>query len=208
MEAPRQELPRGDIPPEAGALLEEATFGFLGLAEDDDGYPVVLPVNFVCLGGDVVFHGSPDGGKMRALARDDRVTFTVAAAYSLIPSHFGGPSDACGASQYFVSVVIRGRARVVEDAVEKGAALNALMEKLQPEGGYRRISAEDPGYRASLDETAAVRIAVESMSARVKLGQGFSVERRERIISKLAERGRPADLKTIEAMRRAAGATK
>lgn len=204
MDSPRQQPPRPEIPPEARALLDEAPFGYLGLTAGDDGYPLAVPVNFVCHLGDILIHGSPEGEKMRALARDDRATFSVARAYSLIPSHFGGQSDACSASQYFVSVIARGRARLVDEPGEKAEALAALMAKLQPEGRYRTISADDPGYSASLEETAVIRIAVESLSARVKLGQSLTRERREGIIVGLAERGRPLDLETVEAMRRAA----
>ncbi len=191
-----------EIPPEARALLDEATYGYLGLNAGDDGYPLVVPVNFTCLHGDIVLHGSVEGEKMRALARDDRATFSVARAYSLIPSHFGGQLDACAASQYFVSVVAKGRARLVDAPAEKAEALAALMAKLQPEGGYRPISADDPEYAASMEGTAVIRIAVESISARVKLGQSLTPVRREEVIAGLAERGSPLDLETIEAMRR------
>ena len=202
MSSPRQADPRPEIPPEARALLDGATFGYLALAAGDDGYPLVVPVNFACLGDDIVLHGSPRGEKMRALARDDRATFSVARAYSLIPSHFGGRSDACAASQYFVSVVARGRVRLVDAPSEKAEALAALMAKLQPEGHYRPISADDPAYAASMEGTAVIRIAVESISTRVKLGRSLAPERRAGILAALAERGSPLDLETVEAVRR------
>jgi uncharacterized protein len=193
------------IPPEAMALLDEAPFGYLGLVAVDDGFPLVVPVNFVYQNDGILIHGAIEGEKMRALARDARATFSVARAYSLIPSHFGGGSDACTASQYFVSVVVKGRAAVVDAPSEKAEALAALMGKLQPEGGYRPISADDPAYASSVDETAVIRIAVETLSARVKLGQSLTPERRERILAGLAERGSPLDLETAEAMRNASG---
>ena len=205
MDSPRQERSAPDVPPEARALLDQASVGYLGLTQGDDGYPVVVPVNFAWLDGDVLVHGSLEGEKMRALARDDRATFAVAVEYSLIPSHFGDESDACAASQYFVSVVAHGRAQLVEAPREKADALAALMAKLQPEGRYRPISADDQTYAAALDGTAVIRIAVEALSTRVKLGQQLSPERREGIIAGLAERGRPLDLQTVKAMRRAAG---
>ncbi len=195
--------PRGaELPPEARELLDKATYGYLALAAGDDGYPLVVPVNFASQGRDILIHGSHEGEKMRALARDGRATVSVAKAYSLIPSHFGGRSDACAASQYFVSIVAKGRARLVDSPSEKAEALALLMAKLQPEGGYRPVSADDSEYAASIEGTAVIRIAVESLSTRVKLGQTLSPERRAEVLAALRERGLPLDLETVEAMRR------
>jgi nitroimidazol reductase NimA-like FMN-containing flavoprotein (pyridoxamine 5'-phosphate oxidase superfamily) len=180
-------------------LLADAGHGFLGCT-GADGWPLVFPLNFVYAEGMIYFHGAPEGEKMEAIVRDPRVSFTAAVAASLIPSYFRDPRSACPATQYYRSVMVRGRARVVEDAEEKARALQALMEKLQPEGGYEPIDAADRLYRGVLATTAVVAIHVEGMSGRFRFGQGRGARQVERIRQGLRERDTPLDRSTLEWM--------
>ena len=182
-------------------LLAEAAHGYLG-AVRPDGWPVVVPLNFVYADGRVYFHGAAEGEKMESLVADDRVTFTVADGFSIVPSYFRDPRLACPATQYYKCVMIRGRARVVEDAAEKAAALQAMMEKLQPEGGHEPITVDNPIYRKSLRSTAVVAIEVEEMTGKFKFGQNLPRSAREVVAERLEARGCPIDHATVEAMRR------
>jgi uncharacterized protein len=186
---------------EMEALLAEVGHGYLGVA-GPDGWPSVVPLNFVYHAGKVYVHGAREGEKMECLARDDRVSFVVVRDYSVIPSYFRDPRLACPATQYYQSVVIRGRARVVAELEEKAEALQALMEKLQPEGGHEPIRAPDPLYRKSLLTTGVVAIEVEAMTAKFKFGQNLSSAKRDDVAERLATRGCPVDRETVEAMRK------
>lgn len=186
---------------EMEGLLATAGHGYLG-AVRPDGWPMVLPLNFVYVDGRVYFHGAAEGEKMASLVRDDRVTFTVAEDFSIVPSYFRDPRFACPATQYYKCVMIRGRARVVEDEGEKARALQAMMEKLQPEGGHEPIEAGSKLYRKSLRTTAVVAIEVEEMTGKFKFGQNLPTRKREEVAEKLAVRGCPIDHATVEAMRR------
>lgn len=181
-------------------LLEEATHGFLGLT-GPDGWPRVVPLNYVTLDGKLYFHGATEGEKMDSLAADDRVTFVVVEDFSLVPSYFRDPKFACPATQYYKAVAIRGRARIVEGADEKARALQALMEKLQPEGGYVPITASEPMYRKSLRTTAVVAIEIERMTAKFKFGQNLPASKREEVADQLTARGCPIDHRTVAEMR-------
>lgn len=181
-------------------LLEEATHGYLGVA-GPDGWPRVVPLNFVTLQGKLYFHGATEGEKMAFLTADDRVTFVVVEDFSLVPSYFNDPRLACPATQYYKAVDIRGRARIVSDLDEKAGALQALMEKLQPEGGHAPIAAGDPLYRKSLQTTAVVAIEIERMTAKFKFGQNLPASKRESVAGQLAARGCPIDHRTVEQMR-------
>ncbi len=181
-------------------LLAEATHGFLGLT-GPDGWPRVVPLNYVTLDGKLYFHGANEGEKMDSLAADDRVTFVVVEDFSLVPSYFRDPKFACPATQYYKAVAIRGRARIVEDNDEKARALQALMEKLQPEGGYVPITATEPMYRKSLRTTAVVAIEIERMTAKFKFGQNLPASKREEVADQLAARGCPIDHRTVAEMR-------
>ncbi|HUC91628.1 MAG TPA: pyridoxamine 5'-phosphate oxidase family protein [Paenibacillus sp.] len=180
---------------EAEQFLQEMTFGFLGTVRED-GYPAVTPLNFVYTNGAVYFHGSRVGEKMSSIGADGRVSFSVAKEYALIPSYFSDPLMACPATAYFKSVLITGKAAVVDDPHEKASALEALMRKLQPEGGCKAIDAGDPDYAPRLKGVAVVKIGIESMSAKFKFGQNLKGERLAAVMDGLSERGLPDDEET------------
>jgi len=186
---------------EIDKLLAEAGHGFLGILTED-GWPSSVPVNFVYAEGRVYFHGAYSGEKMEAIATGPRVTFTVVEDFSLIPSYFRDPRFACPATQYYRSVMIRGHVRVVEAVEEKAMALQALMEKLQPEGGYEPITAKAPMYRKSLKTTAVLAIEVERMTGKFKFGQNLPRSKREVVAESLEKRGCPIDHATVAEMRR------
>lgn len=159
------------------------------------------PLNYAYTGGAIYFHGSAKGEKMEDLARTRQVSFAVAKEYAIIPSTFSDSPVACPATAFFKSVHIKGNADIVTDPAEKAAALTALMEKLQPEGGYVPIDAEDPRYKQMLKAVAVVRVSIEDISAKFKFGQNLSDSRRDIIIDRLEERGRPDDAATAQLMR-------
>lgn len=181
-------------------LLSEATHGYLGLTAPD-GWPRVVPLNFVTLDGKLYFHGATEGEKMDSIAADDRVSFVVVEDFSFVPSYFRDPKFACPATQYYKAVSIRGRARIVGDAVEKAKALQALMEKLQPEGGYIPITADEKMYRKSLRTTAVIAIEIEHMTGKFKFGQNLPTSKREDVAERLSARGCPVDHRTVAEMR-------
>ncbi|MCL4232426.1 MAG: pyridoxamine 5'-phosphate oxidase family protein [Dehalococcoidia bacterium] len=183
-------------------LLDSAGHGFLAFVRPNLT-PGAIAVNFVRLDSTIYFHGSPQGEKMEALAANPEVAFMVAEAMSLIPSYFSASDLACPASQFFRSVVVRGRARIVEDLAEKATALQALMEKLQPEGGYLPISQTSTRYRKQLRATAVVAIPMDDVTAKFKLGQNLPRSRRASIARQLTERDAPGDSETAAAMAKA-----
>lgn len=186
---------------EIEAFLAESSFGFLA-GVHPDGRPSVTPLNFVYTAGAVYFHGSRIGDKMTVIRHNPHVVFAVATEYAIIPSHFTDPSLACPASSYFKSVQLAGRVEIVEDLTEKAAALEAMMRKLQPEGGYDPIRADDPRYAPRLKGVAVVKLVPESISAKFKFGQNLAEPKRTAVTTGLAERGRPLDRETIALMER------
>lgn len=186
---------------EAEQFLEEMSYGFLGTA-GENGDPAITPLNFVYFRGALYFHGSQIGAKMDNLRRQSRVCFCVAREYALIPSYFTDAKYACPATAFFKSVLIRGRAEIVQDPAEKAEVFASFMRKLQPEGGYAPIDLNDEGYARQIRGTAIVKIRVEEMTAKFKFGQNWPEEKRSRVERQLLERGRDADADTVEQMRR------
>lgn len=181
------------------AFLREMSFGFLGMV-GEDGFPHVIPLNYVYVDGHVYFHGSKIGEKMQLLASDNRVSFSVAKEYAIIPSYWSNPKLACPATSFFKSVYMQGHAEVLTDLSEKAEALTAFMQKLQPEGGYDPIDPADSDYAKQLSGVSVVKIAISSISAKFKFGQNWKEPRLQTISEELMERGRELDEETAHLM--------
>lgn len=181
------------------ALLAECEYGTLSLTSD--GEPYGVPVNFVWHSGAVCFHGSKEGRKAEVIAQNPKASFSVVKPYSLIPSYFSDTRTACPATQFFASAHIAGCVSIVEDDAEKCAVLNAMMQKLQPEGGYEKIDASNPIYAKMITQTAVWRLVPSYTSMKIKAGQNLSDERKAEIIGKLTARGLPQDVATISQMK-------
>jgi nitroimidazol reductase NimA-like FMN-containing flavoprotein (pyridoxamine 5'-phosphate oxidase superfamily) len=168
-----------------------------------DGWPRAVAVNFCAVGGRIYFHGALAGEKHDAVAAGDaRVGFTMNLPYSMIPSYWTAPGHACPATHFFKSVEIRGRCRLVADPAEKAVALQVLMEKYQPEGGFDAIDPAEARYAKALAAVGVFRIDPESWSGKVKFGQNEPARLRRRFIAELRKRGRPLDLLTADAIER------
>ena len=125
------------------------------------GYPMVKPLNFVYSDGNIYFHTALKGEKIDDIRRDNRVCFEVDMPIALVKSD-GSP---CRAEYLYRSVIMLGRAHIVEAESERMNALKSLMEKYQPEGGYGEFVEE------KLKITGIVRIDIEEMTGKEDLGQ-------------------------------------
>ncbi len=177
-------------------VAADAEVGELGLVTAD-GHPRVVPVNFAAIGETVYFHGALAGEKFERIRDDGRCSFSMVKPYSLLPSYWTAPRHACPATHLFKSVEIRGRCEVVDDSAEKAAALQAIMEKYQPEGGFESITSDKRMYIKSLAGVGVFRV-VGSWTAKVKLGATEPVKVRRAWIERLRERGEPRDLATAD----------
>lgn len=186
---------------EIRTLLASAEWGVLGISKPGSA-PTLVPLNYVALGDTIYFHGALAGEKMELAAEAPTVSFVVVESYSQLPSYFFDERAACPATQLYKSLVAYGQLRIVESDEEKAAALQALMEKLQPEGGYEEITASSELYRNRLKGVAVIALDIEHVSAKFKLGQDQTSQWRDSVASKLGIRGCPVDHGTIAEMRR------
>jgi nitroimidazol reductase NimA-like FMN-containing flavoprotein (pyridoxamine 5'-phosphate oxidase superfamily) len=137
---------------------------------DEKGYPQVIPMNFVWADGSVYMHSHPVGEKIDNILRNPQVGFEVDQHVCFLPSYYFHPTDASQADTLYISVVIKGRASLVHDSVEKVRALNALMEKYQKEGGYEPLAPDIPVVR----EVAVIKVIPDDMHGKYKVGQHWS----------------------------------
>jgi nitroimidazol reductase NimA-like FMN-containing flavoprotein (pyridoxamine 5'-phosphate oxidase superfamily) len=136
-------------------LFTQSHVGRLGTI-GADGSPMIKPLNFVYLDGDIYFHSAREGEKMDDMKRDARVCFEI----DLPLGYVRNDKSPCRAGYRYRSVIVKGRALTVEDRETKLRVLAALMEKYQPEGGYGPI----PEDKLAL--TAVVRIIIHRVSGK------------------------------------------
>ncbi len=181
-------------------VLSECEYGVLSLV--DGGEPYGVAVNFVYFDGALYFHGAREGRKVEAMRENPKVSFLAVRPLAYIPSYFSDTVSACPATQYFASVHLRGTVSEVAEESEKSRILNALMEKMQPEGGYESISAEHPIYTKMIEKTGVFKIVPDSFSCKLKAGQNLTEEKRASVIERLHKRGGTHDNATVESMQK------
>ncbi len=156
-----------------------------------DGYPYVTPVNYVYDNGTIYFHCARAGEKLDNLKRDPRVCFEVDIPLAYLDlDYYGANPEGCGVTQFYQSVIIRGRGEVVADIDEKVTALNKLVVSHEKKG--RAFQTIDAQTRAvPLCEIVAVRI--ERISGKQELAQNKSDEEKRELSTYLQSRGLAGD---------------
>lgn len=187
---------RSELASQDEALFQELTgevmVGYLAIATES-GVPRSIALNFAALGGDIYFHGALGGEKYELLQSDPPAGFTIVKEYSYIPSHWSAPRYACPATQFFKSLEIKGTCGLVADPAEKARALQAMMEKHQPEGAYDPIDPEIPQYANALAHVGVYRVRCATWTGKVKFGQNEPDKLRRIFVEKLRERRGPLD---------------
>ena len=180
-------------------LLASCEYGTLCLSDEKTPYGV--PLNFSWWEEGIVFHGAKEGKKVELITRNPKAYFSVVKPYAFIPSHFSHTTSACPATQFFASVSLEGEVSVLENNAEKAKGLNALMQKLQPEGHYETISETNPIYTKMLEATAVFYLKAKQTSFKLKMGQNLNKERKIGLIEELEKRGSALDIETVRLIR-------
>ena len=163
---------------------------------DADGYPQVIPMNFVFLNDVIYMHSHTRGEKLENIKKNEKVGFEVDRSLEFLPSYFSDPKDASLADTLYISVVIKGKGTILDDKGEKTLALNGLMTKYQPEGGYEPIRSE----MDVLDEVAVIKIIPKTLRGKYKIGQGLRHGERIELAKKILERNSETAKKTLDIM--------
>ncbi len=151
---------------------------------DMNGYPQVIPMNFVCHDGLIYMHSHPFGEKLDNIRRNSNVGFEVDQHICFLPSYYFHKTDASQADTLYISVVIKGYAEIVQGNEEKALALNALMEKYQKEGRYEALDSNMPSVR----EVAVIKITPREMHGKYKIGQHWARPYRLKMARNIIER--------------------
>ena len=163
---------------------------------DKDGYPQIIPMNFVYAKDAVYMHSHIKGEKLENITRNSKVGFEVDQSLEFLPSYFTSSTDASQADTFYISVVIKGTGSLVTDKSEKAFALNSLMEKYQPEGRYEKIIPE----MHVVDEVAIIKVVPQTMRGKYKVGQHLDKKTRLGLARLILERNSPTARNTIKIM--------
>jgi len=163
---------------------------------DENGFPQIIPMNFVFISDAVYVHSHIRGEKLDNIRRNQKVGFEVDKSLEFLPSYFSDPTDASLADTLYISVVIKGNASIVSDKEEKTNALNGLMKKYQPEGGYEPIKPD----MDVLKEVEVIKIIPESLRGKYKIGQNMDMKSRIDLAKQILERNSPTAKETLDIM--------
>jgi predicted FMN-binding regulatory protein PaiB len=165
-----------------------------------DGIPHVGLYPFVRSAATVDLHVVREDEVAVDLRARPRCVFEVDEPLGVIPSYWVHAEYGGSATAYHRTVIFECTATVVDDPTAVAAQQQRLMARYQPEGGFRAIDPDDPLYRGALRQLAAVRLSVERVRTKFKLGQNRPPETRQKIAQFLRERGRPNDARAAEAL--------
>jgi len=163
---------------------------------DKEGFPQIIPMNFVFINEAIYMHSYTRGEKLDNIRANPKVGFEVDREVEFLPSYFSSPTDASQADTLYISVVIKGDGIIVNDMNEKTMALNALMEKYQPEGRYEKLTPDMP----VINEVAIIKVIPKTIKGKYKIGQHMEKSSRMALAKKILERDSPTAVSTIQTM--------
>jgi len=180
-------------------LAEQAAFHLASTRPD--GAPILRTLHGVIVDGWLAFHSSPKGEKTSVVGRA-----AVAASedtVAVVPSTFFDPVRACPATTYYRSVQVHGVVEELTDPPLKARALQALMDKLQPPGGYAPITHDDPLYRAAVNGLLVAGLRLDHVDGKAKLAQNRKPHELTALLDSLWRRGDVGDPRALELVRAA-----
>jgi nitroimidazol reductase NimA-like FMN-containing flavoprotein (pyridoxamine 5'-phosphate oxidase superfamily) len=140
-------------------ILDEAFICHVGFVLD--GQPYVIPTGFARVGGDLYIHGSAASRMLRTLSESVEVCVTVTLVDGLVLAR-----SAFHHSINYRSVVVLGKATIVDDPSEKDKALEAITEHIVP-GRWADVRWPN---ELELKATTVLKLPIEEASAKIRSG--------------------------------------
>jgi len=118
MRRSKQELPDD----ESKRILTNGKYAVWEVAGDDD-YPYAVPVNYAYDGNAIYIHCARQGHKIDSIVRNSKCSMCVVDKDEVVPEEF---------TSYFRSVIVFGRAEIIDDERQRLYALRLLCYKYSP----------------------------------------------------------------------------
>ncbi len=141
------------------AILDEGFICHVGFAVD--GRPFVIPTGYARVEDRLLIHGSQASRMLRTLSEGIEVCVTVTLLDGLVLAR-----SAFHHSMNYRSVIVFGRATLVEDPTEKMSALLALSEHIIPN---RWQDVREPN-ESELRQTTVLSVPIDEASAKIRTG--------------------------------------
>ncbi len=134
-------------------ILMKNTSGVLAVSGDND-YPYAVPLSYVYDNGSLYFHCAKSGHKLDAIKAYDKVSFCVIDQDFVVPQEY---------TTYFRSVILFGRASIVDQENEIRSAIEKLAIKYCPDDSKaNRDSAIEKEYKAM----CMVKVQIDHMTGK------------------------------------------
>ncbi len=140
-------------------ILDEGFLCHVGFVAD--GQPFVIPTSYGRKDANLYIHGSAASRMLRNMKEGLPICITVTLLDGLVLAR-----SVFNHSMNYRSVVVLGRATLVDDPAEKLEALRILSEHILP---GRWAEARQPNER-ELKQTSVLRLPIEEFSAKVRTG--------------------------------------
>ena len=140
-------------------ILDEAFVCHVGFTVNEQ--PVVIPTGYARVGDNLLIHGSAASRMLKAMAAEVDVCVTVTLIDGLVLAR-----SALHHCMNYRSVMIFGRARVLNDQQEKVAALRAFTEHIIA----RRWDEVRPPNVQELKATTVLALPLQELSAKTRAG--------------------------------------
>ncbi|MGH9064671.1 MAG: pyridoxamine 5'-phosphate oxidase family protein [Acidimicrobiales bacterium] len=178
-------------PEEAERFVAGQRHGTL-IAAPAGGHPQVSLLPFVKTGDSIEVHCVQADPTFSAVRANPDVTFVVSDFLAFSPHHWVDQVMASRATLHFRAVAYEGEATVSTDPSAVAETLSRLLAAYEPEASYAPV-VDGPLYGESLRQLAAVRIAVRSTRAKLKLGPYGSDAAKWAVVRHLRGRAGPND---------------
>lgn len=139
------------------ALLDKEHVGHFATI-NKEGHPYVAPMHYVYMDEKIYMHGLLEGQKIENIKRNPLVGFEVQHCGEMKISKTA--KTACNVNTEYESIVITGRAKVIEDSEIKEKVLRAIVKKYVPE------MEKFPMPSAQINGTSIIEIEIEVMTGK------------------------------------------
>ena len=138
---------------ECAQILNRNTSGVLAVL-GDEGYPYAVPMSYVYDGKTLYFHCAKSGHKLDAIKSCDKVSFCVVDQDDVVPQEY---------TTYFRSVILFGRASVLNNEEEILSAIEKLAIKYYPTDSKEN---RDIAIKKEYAAMCIIKIAIDHMTGK------------------------------------------
>src|SRR3954447_22976573 len=167
--------------------------------------PMVTPAHFAFDGDHtIVTHLARPNPIWPLLEEHPRALLTVVGDHTYIRADWNTAADPAHGvpTSYYATVQLEGDVRLVDDPASKAALLDKQLRQFEPDGSRAPVSAAEGPDRRLLPGIRGIEFAITGVRAKFKFGGNKTTGDRERIGTRLTERGGPLDEAALVQLRR------